>query len=173
MIDWIIIFICVMLFVWLWTKLGNRINKYESILEGIADDIYDIKKKLGLKAEPRTDNKYYLERKAALASDVQKEIALQQGDVQKAVSFVKNTFSGKINKYMSEEEIMSLAEFAKENVEENQKKIQELVGQGKSYNEICKAFEGEDAYRQGWYNYAGSVCRPTLGVNMPIDATKI
>ena len=74
---------------------------------------------------------------------------------------------------MSEEEIMDLAEHAKECVTENQKKIQELVEQGKSYNEICKAFEGEDEYRQGWYNYAVKVCRPTLGVNIPIDSTKI
>jgi len=74
---------------------------------------------------------------------------------------------------MSEEEIMDWAESAREYVEENQKKIRELVDQGKSYSEICKAFEGEDEYRQGWYNYAYKVCRPTSGVNEPIEPPKI
>ena len=169
MINWIIKLLCVGFFVWLWTKLEYRIKKHEEIVKGIADDIYDIKKKLGLKAEPRTDNKYYLKRRSELVSAIHEEVSLQQGNTQKAIGFIKKTFSGKINKYMSEEEIMNSAEAAKWIVEEDQKDIQKLVDQGKSYEEICKAFEGENEYRQGWYNYASKVCRPTPGINIPIN----
>ena len=159
MITWIVILICAGLFFWLRNKLR--------LIEDIADDIYDIKKKLGLKAEPRTKNKYYHERRAELASDIQKEIALQQGDIEKAISFVKNTFSGEISKYMSEKQIMDLADYAKGCVKENQEQIQWLVDQGRSYKEICEAFKGENEYRQGWYNYALKFVSPPIPIESP------
>lgn len=156
MISWIVKLICVGFFVWLCTKF----EKYTKMIEGIADDIYDIKKKLGFKPEPRTENKYYFERKAEIASALQREVALQEGDIKKAINLIKEISHGQMNKYMSEKEIMSLVETAKWCVEEDQQKIKELAKQGKSYEAICEAFEGEDEYREGWNFYAYKQIHP-------------
>ena len=157
---------------WLWNKFSNRISRIEGLLEDIADDIYDMKQKLGLKPIARTKYKFSIERSNDLSSSIQKEVAWWQGDTKKAIDSVKKTFCGKTRKYMTDDELVNLAEFAKECVEENHKKIQELVAQGKSYQEICKAFEGESEYRQGWYNYAYKLCKPDNGATMPVDPKK-